>query len=312
MTRGSLLAWILAAALVAAIALPLVRVRATPGAAGGPWRSAFDRIRRSRSTRVAIVTIIALYVMAALAPILAPHAAHEQLDTIGMVGAPPSASVPFGTDLVSRDVFSRVILGSRVSLSIALLAVLLSITVGTVYGAVAGYAGGRVDAAMMRLIDAALSIPRILLLITVTALWGTLPIPVLIALIGLTGWFGVSRIVRGEVMSLSAREFIVSARALGAGRVRVLARHILPNVLSPIVIAATLGIGNVIILETALSYLGLGFQPPSASWGNMIADGSSSLDAMWWVALFPGLAIVVTVMAFNAVGEGLRDAFDPR
>jgi peptide/nickel transport system permease protein len=165
---------------------------------------------------------------------------------------------------------------------------------------------------MMRIIDALLSVPRILVLIAVTALWDRLSLPALIVLIGLTGWFGVSRIVRGQVMALSTREFVISARSLGANGWRVLGRHILPNVLSPVIVAATLGVGNVIILETGLSFLSLGVQPPQASWGSIILDGSEQVHAAWWISLFPGLAIVATVMAFNAVGDGLRDALDPR
>jgi ABC-type dipeptide/oligopeptide/nickel transport system permease subunit len=305
-------AWILAIAIVAAVSVPLLRPPAGRDAEVGPWRRAFDQIRRKRSTRIAIVTIVAMCIIGALAPALAPYGERQTLDIITMVSVPPSPQTLLGTDNLSRDVFSRILYGTRISLGVAMLAVLLSITVGTLYGAIAGFAGGRTDAVMMRLIDAALSVPRILMLIVVTALWNGVPLPVLIMLLGLTGWFGVSRIVRAEVMAMATREFVVSARSLGAGPVRVVLRHILPNVLSPVIVTATLGIGSVIILEAGLSYLGLGIQEPAASWGNIIHRGSQDVAATWWVALFPGLAIVATVMAFNTIGDGLRDALDPR
>jgi peptide/nickel transport system permease protein len=310
--RNTWAGWTVAAVLVALLSLPLIRPPAPTDDAAGPWRMAFRRFRQNRGARFALGVILAFYIVAALAPILAPYPPNAPLDIIRLVGRPPSAANLLGTDLISRDVLSRIIHGARVSLSIGLLAVLLSITVGTLYGAVAGYVGGATDSVMMRIIDALLSVPRILILIAVTALWDRLSLPSLIVLIGLTGWFGVSRMVRGQVMALSTREFVVSARSLGADGWRVLVRHILPNVLSPVIVAATLGVGNVIILETGLSFLGLGVQPPQASWGSIIADGSEQVNAAWWISLFPGLAIVATVMAFNAVGDGLRDALDPR
>ena len=304
--------WGIAAVLVALLSFPLIRPPAPPSDAAGPWRMASRRFRRNRGARFALGVILAFYVVAALAPLLSPYPPNAPLDIILRTGRPPSPANLLGTDLISRDVLSRIIHGARVSLSIGLLAVLLSITVGTLYGALAGYAGGLTDTIMMRIIDALLSVPRILILIAVTALWDRLSLPALIVLIGLTGWFGVSRMVRGQVMALSTREFVVSARSLGADGWRVLARHILPNVLSPVIVAATLGVGNVIILETGLSFLGLGVQPPQASWGSIIRDGSEQVNVAWWISLFPGLAIVATVMAFNAVGDGLRDALDPR
>ena len=310
--RGSWMAWLLAAGLVALLAAPLLRAPAPATASAGPWRMAARRFRRNRGARVALAVILAFYVIAALAPVLAPYPPNMQLDIIALTGRPPSAAHLLGTDLVSRDVLSRIIHGARISLSIGLLAVLLSITVGTLYGAIAGFLGGPIDTVMMRIIDSLLSVPRILMLIAVTALWDDLSIPALVVLIGLTGWFGVSRMVRGEVMALSTREFVVSARSLGANGWRVLGRHVLPNVLSPVIVAATLGVGNVIILETGLSYLGLGVQPPEPSWGSIINDGAGQVASAWWISLFPGLAIVMTVMAFNAVGDGLRDALDPR
>ena len=310
--RGTWIAWMLTVGVIAAVAIPFVRSPVPLAEAAGPWRMAFARFRANRSARIALVAVIAFYIIAALAPLLAPHAPNAQPDIIALSGRPPSDTNLLGTDLYSRDVFSRILYGARVSLSIGLLAVLLSVTVGTLYGAIAGFVGGATDMVMMRTIDALLSVPRILLLIAVTAMWGRLSIGVLILLIGLTGWFGVSRIVRAEVMAMSTREFVVSARALGATGIRVLVRHVLPNVLSPVIVAATLGIGNVIILETGLSYLGLGVQPPQASWGSIIRDGSEQVAAQWWISLFPGLAIVMTVMAFNAVGDGLRDALGPR
>lgn len=310
--RGGGLAWILAGIALGAVTYPLLRAPRGSDDGAGPWRLAARRFRRNAGARVALVTIVALFSLAAAAPLLAPFDPDAQPDAVAMRRLPPSSTHLMGTDPASRDVFSRVLHGARVSLSIGLLAVLLSVTVGTLYGAVAGFVGGTLDAVMMRIIDAFLSIPRILLLLVVTALWGQLTVLALVILIGMTGWFGVSRVVRAQVMGLASREFVVSARALGARRLRVLGRHILPNVLSPLIVAATLGIGNVIILEAGLSYLGLGVQPPQSSWGSIIYDGADDVTASWWIALFPGLAIVTTVMAFNAVGEGLRDALDPR
>ncbi len=310
--RGSWGAWMVAAAIVALVTFPLLRPPRIRDESAGPWRMITRRFRQNRSACTALGIVLTLYIIAALAPALAPYPPNAQPDPIAMQVLAPSVAHLMGTDLASRDVFSRVLHGARVSLAIGLLAVLLSITVGTIYGAVAGFIGGKTDAVMMRIIDAFLSIPRILLLIMVTALWGQLSILLLVLLIGMTGWFGVSRVVRAEVMAVSARDFVISARSLGASRLRVLSRHVLPNVLSPVIVAATLGIGNVIILETGLSFLGLGVQPPQPSWGSIIQDGAQQVSANWWISVFPGLAIVTTVMAFNAVGEGLRDAIDPR
>ena len=259
-----------------------------------------------------MILIVVLFAIASLAPFLAPYSPTEQPDIVGQKELAPSLAHPFGTDSFSRDVLSRVIYGARVSLSVATLAVLLSATIGLAYGLVAGYAGGRVDAVMMRLLDALLSIPRVLLLIAVLALWSPVPIPMLVLLLGLTGWFAVSRLVRAETRALRDREFVVAARALGASGPAIVVRHLLPNVLGPVIVAATLGIGNVIILEAGLSYLGIGAHEPAASWGSILQSGSDVFASAWWLVLFPGLAILITVLAFNTLGDALRDALDPR
>ena len=258
-----------------------------------------------------LALIALLCLIALLAPLLAPYSPIAQLDIIGLKNRPPSLAHPFGTDQYSRDLLSRVLFGARISLSVALLAVLLSATVGTAYGLIAGYVGGRVDAIMMRLLDACLAIPRVLLLVAVLALWSPVPLGALIAIIGLTGWFEVSRLVRAEVLSVMRREYLLAARALGTPGFRIVWRHVLPNVLNPIIVAATLGVGNVIMLEAGLSYLGIGARIPTASWGSIFFDGSDAFQATWWIVLFPGLAIIITVLAFNVFGSALRDALDP-
>jgi peptide/nickel transport system permease protein len=270
------------------------------------------RLRRNRPAVVASCILGLFIAIALLAPVVAPYAPNAQPDIIGLARKAPSLAHPFGTDTFSRDVLSRVIYGARVSLGVATLAVLVSITVGTAYGAVAGYAGGAVDGAMMRIIDALLAVPRVLLLILALALWGRIALPALVLVLGLTGWFGTSRLVRSRVRALSVQDFCLAARALGARNRRVLWRHVLPNALSPVLVAATLGIGNVIVLEAGLSYFGLGVQPPHASWGNIIQDGADHIARGWWIALFPGLAMLITVICFNIVGDALRDALDPR
>lgn len=301
------IAWLAAAALTVALA----RAVATLGEGPGPWRSALGRLHRDPVATAALRVIIALCVVALLAPWLAPYSPVGQPDIVALKNLPPSLAHPFGTDYASRDVLSRVLYGARVSLSVAALAILLAATVGTAWGAVAGFYGGRVDEIMMRLVDAVLSVPRILILIAVLVLWGAVSLPALVILLGLTGWFSVSRLVRAQVLSLREQEMVLSARALGARDGEILLRHILPNVMSPVIVAATLGIANVIIVEAGLSYLGIGVRPPTPSWGNMIQDGAELLSSVWWVSLFPGLAIVLTVMAFNLAGDGLRDALDP-
>ncbi len=312
MTGIRALSWILCAAIIVALCALLERAARRASDDSGPWRSALARFRRNRLAVVALWIVIAACVVAALAPWLVPYSPTATPDIVTLNNLPPSATHLLGTDFASRDVFSRLLYGARVSLSIALLAILLSATVGTLYGATAGYYGGRIDAIMMRIIDAALSIPRILLLITLLVLWGALPFTSLFVVLGFTGWFGVSRLVRAVVISLKERDMVVAARALGARDREIIFRHILPNVLSPVVVAATLGIANVIVIEAGLSYLGIGVRPPLPSWGNMIQDGVSQIASVWWVSLFPGLAIVATVMAFNIIGDGLRDALDPR
>ena len=264
------------------------------------------------SARWPALVLGAVCVAAVLGPVVWGQSATVQGNLITMQNRPPSLAHPFGTDQASRDVLARVLVGARVSLSVAALSVLISATIGTLYGLVAGYTGGALDAALMRLIDALLSIPRVLLLLAVLALWYPVPLAGLILLLGMTGWFGVSRLVRAEVRAARGRDYVAAARSLGASHTRIMLRHLLPNVLAPVIVAATLGVGNVIVLEAGLSYLGIGVQEPLPSWGSIFLDGSSTMATAWWVALFPGLAIVVTVLAFNVLGDSLRDLLDPR
>ncbi len=280
--------------------------------AAGSWSQAWQRLLRDKRAIAALATITLLVLVAIFAHWLAPHDPSAQPDIVGLRSQPPSSSHLFGTDPFSRDVLSRVMYGSRVSLTVGVLSMLIAVSLGTVYGAAAGLGSRAVDATLMRVVDAALSIPRLLLLIAVLSLWGQVGVPSLIVLLGVTSWFGTSRLVRAQVRSIREREFVLSARALGAPPMHVLLRHILPNALSVIVVAATLGIGNVIILEAGLSYLGIGVAQPTASWGNIIQDGSDQIAAHWWISVFPGLAMLATVLAFNTLGDALRDALDPR
>lgn len=274
--------------------------------------SALRRLASHRSARWGIGVIALLVVAALVGPLVSPYSCTEQLDIVGLKNAPPSWSHPFGTDQYSRDVLARVLCGARISLAVATLAVLLSMTLGTAYGLVAGYVGGRVDNAMMRVLDGFLSIPRVLLLIAVLTLWDRVPLGGLIVLLGATGWFGVSRLVRAETISARQLDYVAAARALGASDLRIVSRHLLPNVMAPVVVAATLAVGNVIALEAGLSYLGVGARPPAASWGAIFNEGAEFFVGNWWVVLFPGIAIVVTVLAFNVLGDALRDVLDPR
>jgi peptide/nickel transport system permease protein len=273
-----------------------------------PLGLALRRVLRKRSSRVALFVLGVILLTGLLAPFIAPYDPAAQPDIVFGKSLPPSFAHPFGTDQYSRDVLSRVIYGARLSLMIGVLATIVSLTFGVAYGAVAGYAGGALDAVMMRVLDAFLSIPRLLLLIGVLVAWPQYSVGALVLFLGLTGWFGLSRIVRGQVLALKHAEFVTAAQALGASRRRILWRHLLPNLVSPIVVAATLGVAHVIVLEAGLSYIGIGVQPPLASWGNIIHEGADQIATLWWMSLFPGLFMVLTVMTLNILAEALSEA----
>ncbi|TCD48522.1 ABC transporter permease [Chlorobium sp. N1] len=227
--------------------------------------------------------------------------------------ANPAVSRIFGlgTDQYGRDILSRVVYGSRISLSIGFLVVLISVTLGTVVGVTSGYFGGWVDALAMRLVDILIAFPALFLILIIIATFGN-SIYLIVITLSFTGWMGVSRIVRSQVLSLKEQEFILAARSLGLSHLRIIFRHLAPNTLTPVIIAATLRIGSIILTEAGLSFLGLGVQPPVPSWGNIINEGRDSLLNHWWISTFPGIAILVTVVCFNLVGDGVRDALDPR
>jgi peptide/nickel transport system permease protein len=225
---------------------------------------------------------------------------------------PPGLEHPFGTDQLNRDILARVVAGARISLSVALLAVALSASIGAAVGLLAGYWGGTMDAALMRLVDGALAIPRLFILLLVLAVWERVPLAALILLIGATGWFATSRLVRAEVLRLREEGYVRAAEALGARRRHVILRHLLPNAMGPLLVSATLSVGDVILLEAGLSFLGLGVQPPTPSWGSMVLDSKEVLVSAPWAGVFPGLAIVFTVLSANLFGEALREAVDPR
>ncbi|MDD4861944.1 MAG: ABC transporter permease [Smithellaceae bacterium] len=253
--------------------------------------------------------VILLFVVSLMAPVIAPY--DPGAIDLKNVLAPPSGEHWFGTDQLGRDVFSRMIWGARISLKVGFVATGLAILIGMILGAVAGYYGGWIDATIMRFVDVMLCFPAFFLILAVIAflepsIWN------IMIVIGLTGWMGVTRLVRADFISLRERDFVRAARAIGANDARIIFLHILPNALASILVAATLGIAGAILTESALSFLGIGVQPPIPSWGNILTAGKDNIDIAWWLSLYPGLAILITVVGYNLLGEGIRDASDPR
>ncbi|HEV8381363.1 MAG TPA: ABC transporter permease [Gemmatimonadales bacterium] len=274
------------------------------------------RLLRDRRGLFGFCVLLVVVIGALAAPFLTHGDPLAQHDIVATRFVPPLSSDaqgvfhPIGTDRFGRDVWTRLVYGARISMGIGMLAVLVSLAVGVVVGAVAGYWRGPVSTTLLGLTDFALAVPRVVLLLLLAALWQPSTTLVIVVL-GLTGWMGIARLVHGEVRSLAARPFVEGAVAVGARRLRVLARHILPNALTPVIVAAALGVGNAITLEAGLSYLGLGVQPPTPSWGNMIQSGRDTLVNAPWVATAPGVALVLVVIACTLLGDALRDVLDP-
>jgi peptide/nickel transport system permease protein len=269
------------------------------------WRA----LRRNRLALVGGVVVVCLAVLAVLAPVIAPWDPNRP-DVKKILDAPSSVH-PLGTDQLGRDVLSRMLYGARVSLAVGFVSVGIASLIGIVLGATAGYHGGAPDAAIMRVVDLMLVFPRFFLLLAVLAFLRP-SIWTIMAVIGLTGWMGVARLVRAEFLALKEREFVIWSQSIGASALRIVWRHILPNAMAPVLVAMTLGIPAAILTESGLSFLGLGVQPPHASWGNILNEGKDAIEIGWWLSVYPGLAILVTVLSYNLLGEGVRDALDPR
>jgi peptide/nickel transport system permease protein len=255
------------------------------------------------------IIILLIFVLAMLAPFIAPYDPNEINVKAILLG--PSMQHWMGTDGLGRDVLSRMLHGGRISLLVGLVAVGISTLIGILLGAIAGFYRGWVDVFIMRLVDVMLSIPSFFLILAVIAFLTPSIINIMIV-IGLTSWMGVTRLVRAEFLSLCEREYVMASRTLGARDYRLIFRHLLPNSLTPIIVSAVLGVAGAVLMESGLSFLGLGVQAPQASWGNILTDGKEYIQFAWWLSLFPGLAILITVLGYNLLGEGLRDALDPR
>jgi peptide/nickel transport system permease protein len=280
------------------------------GLAAPPRRNrAWQRFRRFRPGVAGLVFVACLILLAIFAPLVAPHDPTEVHTRLR--GAPPSAEFPLGNDSIGRDVLSRLIFGSRVALIVGFGAITIAVTIGVAIGATAGFFGGRLDQVLSRIIDTLMAFPTLALLITLNAILGGSLLTVVV-IIGMTQWAAYARVSRAEVLSLREREFVSAARGIGAPNSRIIARHVLPNMVGPLIVLASLDIGGIIILESALSFLGLGVKPPTPSWGGMLADGRAFIRTYPHIAIVPGLAITTSVLAFNLVGDGLRDALDPR
>ncbi len=290
-------------------------------ARGRFWRAFF----RNRIAVVGLIIVVVMILAAVLAPWIAPHEPNK-ISAMNRL-TPPNAEYPLGTDNFGRDIFSRLLYGASISLVIAFVAQTVAITIGISLGPISGWVGGWVDDFIMRLTDAVFAIPGLMFLIvwvnlidpeviplfTVFTALGLQPIQISIFFaLGLIGWPADARMMRSQVLALKSREFVIAARAMGASNVRIMVRHLLPNALAPSIVLASLGIAGAILAESTLSFLGVGVQIPNASWGTMIDQGRNYFTSAWWYAVFPGLAIMLTVLGFNFVGDGLRDALDPR
>jgi ABC-type dipeptide/oligopeptide/nickel transport system permease subunit len=269
------------------------------------WR----RFIRYRPALVGLTFIGLLVILAIFSPLIAPHSPTE-IET-SLRGEGPSSEFWLGNDDIGRDILSRLIYGSRIALIVGLGATAIAVTIGVTVGATAGYFGGKVDFVLSRLVDTLMAFPLLALLLTLSAVFGP-SLRNVVVVIGLTVWASYARLVRAEVLSLRERDFILAARASGAGDRRIIFRHIVPNALGPVIVIASLAIGGIIILESALSFLGLGVSRPTASWGTMLSDGREFIRNYPHIAIAPGIAITLTVLSFNLVGDGLRDALDPR
>jgi peptide/nickel transport system permease protein len=272
-------------------------------------REFWTRLKRNPMAMTGLALVLGLFAVALLAPWLAPY--DPSFINLRQVLMPPSPDHLLGTDTLGRDVLSRIIFGAQISLLVGFVAVGIATLIGLLIGVLAGYYGGWVDSALMRLVDLMLCFPAFFLILAVIAvlepsIWN------IMAVIGLTSWMGVARLVRAEFLSLREREFVTAARALGAGDARLILRHMLPNALAPVMVSATLGVAGAILTESALSFLGLGVMPPTPSWGNILTAGKDNIEIAWWLSVFPGLAILITVMSYNLLGEGIREAIDPR
>ena len=294
------------------------RVAAGNGAAletnGAPaaslWSDAMKRVRRNRAAVASLIFLVVVALLATLAPWI-PGLPDPTLQNLKLSATPPSLAHWFGTDELGRDAFARVIWGGRISLLVGLVGTLVSIVIGVTYGAIAGYAGGRTDDAMMRVVDVLYSLPYIFIVILLLVFFSKSLIMLFVAL-GLVQWLTMARIVRGQVLSLKSQTFVEAARALGLGDFGIVFRHIVPNTLGPVIVYATLTVPAVILQEAFLSFLGLGVQPPAASWGTLVSDGSRVLALFPWLVIFPSIALSLTLLAFNFLGDGLRDALDPQ
>ena len=274
------------------------------------WRLAWERFLAHRLAVASVFVLLALALLSAAAPLVSPY--DPERTRLLDIYEPPSAIHPFGTDSLGRDLATRILYGGRVSLSVGVLAVTVAISFGTLVGMIAGYYGRWIDAILMRFVDMMFSFPRLFLLIIFGVFFKGMTLGVIVLVLGLLSWMTTSRLVRATFMSLKEREFVLAAHAVGVPDRRIILRHLLPNSLAPIIVAATLGVASAIISESTLSFLGLGIQPPTPSWGNMLRDATSDMERAPWLAVFPGLAIFLAVVSINFIGDGLRDALDPR
>ncbi|MCP4650088.1 MAG: ABC transporter permease [PVC group bacterium] len=255
------------------------------------------------------VIIIAMVILAILAPFFCRYSP-DDID-IGQYLLPPSADHLLGTDQLGRDLFSRMVYGARISLSVGFISVGLAVIIGMFFGAIAGYYGGITDAVIMRFVDIMLCFPKLFLILALVALFEP-SIYIIMVVIGVTSWMGIARLLRAEILSLKQRDFVLAAKACGVSDVVIIMRHLIPNAIGPIIVNATLGVAAAILLESGLSFLGLGVQPPTASWGNILMDAKFTLGIAWWMTVFPGVAIFITVLGYNLLGEGLRDTLMAR
>ena len=273
-----------------------------------PWSDAWRRLRKNRLAVAGAIVLLVLGVLCAFGPLFAQSYQEQNLD---LGATPPSAAHWLGTDTLGRDLFARILYGGRISILVGLVATFVALAIGVVYGAVAGFFGGKIDSVMMRLVDIMYALPFTIFVILLMVFFGR-NIVLLFVAIGAVEWLTMARIVRGQILTIKKMEFIEAARSLGFGKRRIIFRHMIPNVLGPIIVYTTLTIPAVMLLEAFLSFLGLGVQPPMSSWGVLIKDGAEKMEEFWWLLVFPGTAFSLSLFSLNFVGDGLRDALDVR